>query len=161
MKNLTGCFLVALAGWLVGCDTNAIFNDNVDIPEGKWFVKQVPSFGFDVSDTTARYNVFYNVRNGRAYPYYNLYLTRYLYNAQGKLISKKLDQLFLADATTGKPLGTGLGDLYDHKILALPAYQFPAAGRYTVKIEQYMRQNPLPDVYSVGIAVEKIPPSTP
>lgn len=161
MKKLTGCFLILLTGWLAGCDTNAVFKDNVDIPEGRWFVKQVPSFGFDIQDTTVRYNVFYNVRSGRTYPFYNLYLTRYLYDARGKLIGKNLDQLLLADATTGKPLGTGLGDLYDHKVLALKAYQFPASGHYTVKIEQYMRQNPLPDVYSVGVTVEKVLPVTP
>lgn len=141
---------------LAACDPNVVFNDNVDIDGGKWFVKQIPSFGFDIPDASARYNVYYNLRNGRAYPYYNLYLTRYLFDAKGKLLSKNLDQLFLADATTGKPLGTGLGDLYDHKVLALKAHQFSAAGRYTLKIEQYMRQNPLPDVYSVGVTVERV-----
>ncbi len=153
MRNLLFLFL---AFALAACDPDLVFNDNVDIEEGKWFVKQVPSFGFDIPDASARYNVYYNLRNGRAYPYYNLYLTRYLFDAKGKLVEKKLDQLFLADATTGKPLGTGLGDLFDHKVLALKEYRFPAPGRYTLKIEQYMRQNPLPDVFSVGVTVEKV-----
>jgi gliding motility-associated lipoprotein GldH len=147
--------LPVLALLLAACNSNVVFNDNVDIKDGNWFVRQVPSFGFDIPDASARYNVYYNLRNGRAYPYYNLYLTRYLYDGRGKLLEKRLDQLFLADATTGKPLGTGLGDLFDHKVLAMKAYRFPAAGRYTLKIEQYMRQNPLPDVYSVGVSVEK------
>ncbi len=153
MRILIFLFLSTL---LAACDPNVVFNDNVDFEEGKWFVKQVPSFGFDIPDSTARYNIFYSLRNGRSYPYYNLYLTRYLYDGRGTLIEKKLEQLLLADATTGKPLGTGLGDLYDHKILALKAHRFPAAGRYTIKIEQYMRQNPLPEVYSVGVAVERV-----
>jgi gliding motility-associated lipoprotein GldH len=47
--------------------------DNYDIADAKWFVKDAPSFSFEVTDSTKTYDVFYNVRNNRRYPYYNLY----------------------------------------------------------------------------------------
>ena len=137
------------------CDTNTILKDNYDIPEAKWFIKDSPSFSFDVTDTEVTYNVFYNVRNNRNYLYHNLYLTHYLTAPNGKIIHQKLDEIILFDQVTGKPLGEGLGDIYDHKVLAFKDFKFPMKGKYKIKISQYMRQNPLLDVISAGFAIEK------
>ena len=68
---------------------------------------------------------------------------------------EKMDELILADEKTGKPIGSGLGDIFDHKILILKGYKFPKKGTYQIKIQQFMRQNPLPDVLSFGLAIEK------
>ena len=61
----------------------------------------------------------------------------------------------LFDATTGEPFGNGLGDLWDHKILIANDIQFDKVGKYTIKLRQYMRQDPLPYLMSVGISLEK------
>lgn len=147
--------LLVLGCW--SCSDQTVFKANVDFPDNKWYIKSTPSFSFEIDDPSAAYNLYYNVRNGLSYPYYNLYVTRYLYDANGKLISSKLDELLLADAASGRPLGSGLGDIFDHKILALKQYKFPQKGKYTFKIAQYMRQNPLPEVVSVGLSIEKAP----
>ena len=140
---------------LISCDTNTILKDNYDIPDAKWFVKDIPSFTFDVTDTDATYNVFYNVRNNRNYLYHNLYLTHYLTAPNGKIIHQHLDEIMLFDKITGVPTGNGLGDIYDHKALAFKEFKFPMKGKYKIKISQYMRQNPLLDVVSAGFTIEK------
>ena len=140
---------------LISCDTNTILKDNYDIPDAKWFIKDSPSFTFDVTDTGATYNVFYNVRNNRNYLYHNLYLTHYLTAPNGKIIHQHLDEIMLFDKITGVPTGNGLGDIYDHKALAFKEFKFPMKGKYKIKISQYMRQNPLLDVVSAGFAIEK------
>lgn len=140
---------------LQACGNTTVFKDNIDFEGNNWFEKNVPSFAFTIDDPTVTYNVFYNVRNTLAYPYSNLYLTRYLVDEKGKVINTQLDELTLADSKSGKPFGSGLGDIYDHKILVLKAYKFPAKGKYAFRIKQFMRQNPLPEVLSVGITVEK------
>jgi gliding motility-associated lipoprotein GldH len=84
-----------------------------------------------------------------------LYVTYYLLDEQGKQLSARLQELILMDATTGKPLGDGLGDIFDHQIVSLQNYKFNKRGKYTFKIKQYMRQDPLPDIMSIGIRVEK------
>ena len=137
------------------CDTNTILKDNYDIPDAKWFVKDNLTFTFDVTDIGATYNVFYNVRNNRNYLYHNLYLTHYLTNQNGKIIHQHLDEIILFDQVTGKPSGEGLGDIYDHKVLAFKDFKFLQKGKYKIKISQYMRQNPLLDVISAGFAIEK------
>ncbi|GAB4030582.1 gliding motility lipoprotein GldH [Spirosoma gilvum] len=158
MKQLgLGLFLVLLA---LGCDTNAVYKEYTDIDEGKWYIKNTPSFTFEITDATVPYNIYYNLRNSLSYGYYNLYLTRYLRDANGKEIESRLDELILMDPKTGKPNGDGLGDLFDHKFLMKRNYHFPKPGKYTMQIRQYMRQDPLLNILSVGITVEKATPAT-
>ena len=148
--------VVVLTVWLaIGCDTNAVYKAYEDIDDGKWYVKNAPSFTFDIQDTTVPYNIYYNLRNSLSYGYYNLYLTRYLRDASGKEIESRLDELILMDPKTGKPNGDGIGDLFDHKFLMKRDYRFPKPGKYTMQIRQYMRQDPLLNILSVGITVEK------
>lgn len=143
---------------LSGCDSTTVFKDYVEIKDGKWFIKNAPSFTFDIQDTATPYNLYYNLRNNLSYGYYNLYLTRYLRDANGREIESRLDELILMDPKTGKPNGDGLGDLFDHKIIMKRNYTFPKAGRYTLQIRQYMRQDPLLNIQGVGITVEKATP---
>ena len=153
MKRLTGLFCLTLL--LFGCDTNAVYKAYEDIDEGKWYVKNAPSFTFEIEDASIPYNIYYNLRNSLSYGYYNLYVTRYLRDATGKEIESRLDELLLMDPKTGKPNGDGIGDLYDHKFLMKRNYRFPKPGKYTMQLRQYMRQDPLLHVESVGITVEK------
>ena len=148
--------LVVLVAWLaLGCDTNAVYSEYADIEDGKWYIKNAPSFTFDIQDASVPYNIYYNLRNSLSYGYYNLYLTRYLRDATGKELESRLDELLLMDPKTGKPNGNGLGDLFDHKFLMKRNYRFPKPGKYTMQIRQYMRQDPLLNILSVGITVEK------
>ncbi len=137
------------------CDPDRVYEENYTIEDNKWYIDTIPSFRFTIEDTTIPYNIYYNVRNALSYPFYNLYLTYYLMDEQGKQISARLQELTLLDPKTGKPLGDGLGDIFDHRIIALQNYKFPKPGKYTMKVKQYMRQDPLPAIMSVGIRVEK------
>jgi gliding motility-associated lipoprotein GldH len=154
MTRLFGILLLTFL-FLSSCDTNTILKDNYDILEAKWFIKDSPSFTFEVTDISATYNVFYNVRNNRNYLYHNLYLTHYLTAPNGKIVHQHLDEIILFDPITGKPSGEGLGDIYDHKVLAFKDFKFSEKGKYKIKISQYMRQNPLLDIVSAGFTIEK------
>ncbi|MBD2701106.1 gliding motility lipoprotein GldH [Spirosoma sp. BT702] len=153
---IAGLMLLAL---VTSCDTNAVYKEYTDIDEGKWFIKNAPSFTFQIDDATVPYNIYYNLRNSLSYGYYNLYLTRYLRDESGKEMESRLDELILMDPKTGKPNGDGLGDLFDHKFLMKRNYRFPKPGKYTMQIRQYMRQDPLLNILSVGITVEKAAPT--
>ncbi len=153
MKQLA--LVVVMALLIAGCDTNAVYKEYTDIEDGKWSIKNTPSFTFDIKDASIPYNIYYNLRNSLSYGYYNLYLTRYLRDSTGKELESRLDELILMDPKTGKPNGDGIGDIFDHKFLMKRNYRFPKPGQYTMQIRQYMRQDPLLNVLSVGITVEK------
>ena len=153
MKNLIIGFLLSIA--VLSCDSNAIYKSFTDFKDTNWYIKDVPSFSFEVADETIPYDIYILVRNASQYQYNNLYLTRYIYGPDNKLISKRLEQVILFEPKTGKPLGKGLGDIYDSKTLSSRGYKFPKKGKYTIKLQQYMRQDPLPFIMSIGLSVEK------
>ncbi len=159
MKKLLLSFLITVS-FLFGCtDPNTIFKQHIDIEEGNWYLKNEPTFNFEITDSSQTYTVYYLIRNSIAYPYYNLYIKQFLFDEKNKSINEALNELKVMDEITGKPLGDGMGDLFDHKIVALKNFRFPHNGKYKFKIRQYMRQDPLPQILSVGISVEKSIPT--
>jgi gliding motility-associated lipoprotein GldH len=141
---------------LLACDPARLYEKNQDLEGYQWYIDTIPAFKFSVKEANVPYNLYYNIRNASAYPYYNLYVTYYLSDSTGKVLTSRLQELTLMDPKTGKPLGDGMGDIFDHRIQALGNYRFPYPGTYTFKVKQYMRKDPLPGIMSVGLRVEKV-----
>jgi gliding motility-associated lipoprotein GldH len=156
MKFLKISIFLSIVGFLTACDSSTVFKDNKDIIDAKWTIKNTPSFSFDIADQQA-YNVFFLVRNGLSYKYNNLYFQYSLYDASNKLVAQELINASLFDPTTGKPTGDGSGSIFEHRlnIKSLTNYRFPSKGKYTIKFTQYMREDPLSEILSIGVAVEK------
>ncbi|MTI31702.1 gliding motility lipoprotein GldH [Xanthovirga aplysinae] len=141
--------------FLFACDSKRLYEKNVDFEQKYWAVNNIPEFVFDVADPTISYNIYFNVRNTLSFPYQNLYVTYYLEDSTGNLLSSALQNLVLFDKKTGAPLGKGLGDIFDHQIPVLSNYKFEQGGQYQLRVEQFMRTDTLSDVLSVGVRVEK------
>jgi gliding motility-associated lipoprotein GldH len=58
----------------------------------------------------------------------------------------------------GKWLGSGMGDIFEHRIPIQQNARFDKQGMYHFSFEQNMRLNPLPHIMSVGLRVEKAGP---
>lgn len=147
---------VALA--LTYCTPRNDFKAINDLKDNAWSIDSTQSFTFTITDVSKSYDFYYLIRNATAYPFYNLYISRSLTDSTGTVMSKSMEELILFDAKTGKPLGSGLGDIFDHKfkIKSLSNYRFKEAGEYTFSIEQNMRQDPLVGVMSVGVSIEPV-----
>ncbi|MEM8967892.1 MAG: gliding motility lipoprotein GldH [Bacteroidota bacterium] len=139
---------------LSSCDENRLYEENVNFDQKAWAADSLPVFRFQVDDSAQPYNIYWNVRNTVSYPFRNLYLTYYLEDTMGNVIQEDLYQMDLFEPRTGKPYGSGLGDIFSHQILALPGYQFDTAGMYQIRLQQYMRRDTLPEILSVGVRVE-------
>ncbi|MBC7451622.1 MAG: gliding motility lipoprotein GldH [Cytophagales bacterium] len=146
------CFVSILSSCT---DPDIITEAKIDTSDDSWIQKEEMSFPVHVEDPSATYRIFYQMRYNTDYPYYNLWVNRFLYNEKGDLISKKLQGMELFNGTTGEPYGAGFGNYFDYKILSDSLYHFPSKGTYTIKIEQYMRQDTLKGVASVGVQVIK------
>lgn len=139
-----------------GCsDPNRVYERNVDFSNNLWLADSIAEFEFEIVDTQAAYNLYYNVRNSISYPYNNLYVQYTLEDSLGNVMSKALQNMDLFDPVTGKPKGDGLGDIFDHRILAIPQQRFSKEGWYRFKIQQFMRQDSLPLILSMGLRVER------
>ena len=149
-------FTVALLLLSSSCDDNRVYEKNIDFPNQRWAIDSIPSFEFEISDASQPYNIYWNVRNTVAYPYRNLYLTYYIEDTAGRSITTDLHNMLLFEPKTGKPYGSGLGDIFSHQFMALPNFKFDQAGVYRIRLEQYMRTDTLPEVVSVGTRVESV-----
>ncbi len=148
--------LIILGIWLTACDNTRVYEQNVSFEDRAWKVTEEPRFEFTVSDTSQRYNLYYNVRNSLDYKWARIFITYHLYDSTGFEMTRKLVKNDLFDEKTGKPFGdSGIGDLYDHQFSLLQNYTFPHKGTYTVKLDQMMRQDTLTGVLAVGIRLER------
>jgi len=141
---------------LFSCDTNRVLDDNRDFDEAFWHKDSVVSLEFEIEEVGSAYNIYANIRNAQNYPFYNLYYKYTLSGSEGGELEQALENINLFDPKTGEPYGDGLGDLFDHRQLILENYRFPEAGRFSIKLEQFMRRDSLPLILSVGARVEQV-----
>jgi gliding motility-associated lipoprotein GldH len=147
--------LLLIACLLVSCDSNRVYEDNVDFKDRTWKITEPAQLEFDITDTTKRYNLYLDIRNSLDYPYARLFVNYNLIDPVGAEGSKKMITEYLFDQKTGKPNGSsGLGDIYDHQFLFLEKHAFLKLGKHKVKFEQFMRQDTLQGVLAVGLRVE-------
>ncbi len=154
MKRIAVWPLLLILITFANCDRNTVFEGKKDFPERYWIFNNPATFDFEITDADQKYDLLVNVRNSAEYKYQNIYLQYYLEDESGRLISKELKNVQLFNAITGVPLGTGLGDLYDIERPFLEDYQFQKAGKYSFRIDQFMRQDSLPEVLSVGFRIK-------
>jgi gliding motility-associated lipoprotein GldH len=139
---------------LTGCDLNTVFEGKQDFPNKYWVFNNPATFDFEITDAEKNYDLLVNVRNSAKYGYQNIYLQYYLEDAEGKLISRELKNIQLFNAKTGVPIGTGLGGLYDVERPFLENYKFESPGKYSFRIDQFMRQDSLPEIIAVGLRIQ-------
>ncbi len=148
-------WLLAISGMLFSCDSDRLYEQNINLEERCWKVDESMIFDFNIEDSSKPYRIYYNVRNSLEYPYARLFIQYTLSDSTGLQIEKNLNSQFLFDQKTGKPLGqSGIGDVFDHQFLLIEKQVFNYPGKYQLKIEQFNRQDTLRGVLAVGARVE-------
>lgn len=142
--------------FFAACSDGTVIDEYKEITEGVWSVDSLASFEFVIEDTTVDYSINYNVRYAAQYPYYNLYITYYLEDSAQNLLQSELQNLILFDKKDGKPLGDGMGDLFDREIPIFDKYQFKVPGKYQFKVKQFMRMEELPGILSFGLKIKEV-----
>lgn len=132
--------------------TTGTFEKNVRIPQHEWKSNFIPEINVEITDTISVHNLFVVIRHTDAYRFNNLWINLYT-SVPGEKERKQRFDLRLATDDKGW-LGTGMDDIFEHRVLIAPV-RFPKAGKYTFKIENIMREDPLPYIMNVGIRIEK------
>jgi gliding motility-associated lipoprotein GldH len=145
-------WLVFFAAFLfVACDNEVVFEANTPIEMGKWKSENGASYEFDIKDTVKLHNFYINLRNGEEYAYSNIFLFIEMEFPNGK---KSVDTLECTlAAPDGQWYGSGLGDIYDNRIIYKERKQFPLEGHYKVNIQHAMRTDVLEGIYDIGFRV--------
>lgn len=148
--------LIILMGVIVcSCDRERLYEKNHDFENREWLSVDQPVFDFEIPDTTARYNLYGNIRNSVEYPFSRIFINYTLRDSGAATVSKAMISAFLFEEKTGKPVGSsGLGDVYDQQIPILKNYRFKTSGLHSVSFEQFMRTDTLRGILAVGFRLE-------
>lgn len=152
-KRSVATYLLVLASILVSCTTVDLYEKSVTIPGHAWPNTYKPAFEFQIKDSLSAYRVFLVLRHNEKYHFNNIFVNLYIKGPGQDTAQKVQRDLQLGDNEKGW-LGTGMDDIYEHRILL--AEQGFKSGLYRFTLEQIMRENPLQNVLNAGVRVEKI-----
>ncbi|MGY8940460.1 MAG: gliding motility lipoprotein GldH [Flavobacteriales bacterium] len=142
------CFLL-----LTACDGESVFSGSEVISTEGWEAEESVKFEWQVKDTLTQHDFFIDLRHDQSYPFSNIYLFVDFTFPNGKNLRDTIS-CNLAD-DRGVWLGTGFGNLVDHRIGFRKSTSFPVAGDYSIEVAHGMRETPLPGMRDVGFRLEK------
>ena len=142
-----------VTGIIYGCGSSSFYEQNYDLSKNYWVINDVPEFTFYVEDTSKRYNLDIVIRHSNQYRFQNLYITRILEDKRGRKIDSTLVNLGIFDEKTGRPLGSGLGDIFTISQPVLENFAFSKPDTFRLRVRQTMRPDTLREVVSVGLAI--------
>ena len=149
---ITYCLLLITA--FVGCKQIDVFERNASIPKHEWNYNFQPSFEFNIADTSIEYNLYVVLRHTDAYKYNNIWLNIGTQFPADTMRFQRFD-LLLGDDAKGWE-GAGMDDIWEiRRSVTNGPIKFRKKGKYKFIVGQIMRENPLPNILSVGIRVEK------
>lgn len=142
---------------LGGCLESPVYQKQYSVPGNAWDYGWKPVFEFDITDTTSAYNLYFLVRHTEAYPNSNIWMKIHTKEPGDTVFREDRIEVPLAQSD-GRWLGKGIGSVWEQR-MPLTRNDAPMLlrkkGRYTIRLEQNMRTNPLPEVLQVGLRIEK------
>lgn len=151
----TGCVFFIFFSLLSGCTEIDVYEKNTPIPNMQWSSDYNVKGTFLIKDTTSTYNVFLVLRHTDAYSYNNIWLNIGLQSpADTGLLYQKIN-LSLGNDAEGWS-GVGMNNIWERrKLISGTPKRFVKTGPYNFSIAQIMRDNPLKNLISAGIRIEK------
>jgi len=133
-----------------------VYEKNTSVPGYLWHYNFQPGFDFTITDTAAFYNIFIVLRHTDAYKKNNIWLNIGTQLPGNSMVRYQRVDLQLGNDAKGWE-GTGMDDIWEVRkpLTNGPVQFFKKPGQYHFTVAQIMRENPLPDVISVGLRVEK------
>jgi gliding motility-associated lipoprotein GldH len=140
---------------LISCREIDLFEKNISIPNMLWFNNYNATGSFLVKDTNSTYNLLLVLRHTDDYQYNNIWLNIGLQAPGDTGLQYQKINIALGDDAQGWA-GVGMNDIWEvRKVISGVPKKFIKAGDYNFSIAQLMRDNPLLQVISVGMSVQK------
>ncbi len=138
------------------CRQLDVYEKNVSVSNYQWKSSFVPGFDFEITDTASEYNLYIVLRHTDAYHYNNIWLNITGMIDKDTLVTAPHVEMLLGSEDKGWE-GTGMDDIWEvRKAINTKPVPFKKKGLYHFKVAQVMREDPLANVISVGMRVERI-----
>ena len=153
-KHLNKFYLIlVMVIGLASCETIDIYEKTASFPNHSWASAERPSFTFEITDTTSLYNIFFVLRHEDAYNYNNIWVNLTVKEPSEVVTVRR--EFILGNNRQGW-LGSGMDDIFEHRIPFNPKPAPLRKGKYVFTLQQDMREDPLDHVINAGIRVEKV-----
>lgn len=153
-KTRSFFLLFTIAVFALSCRQLDVYEKNMPIPHYQWKRNFVVSGTFNITDTTAAYNIYIVLRHTDAYKYNNIWLKAGLKAPGDTMFFQNINLTLASDAKGWE--GTGMNDIWEvRKLLNSQPRRFKQKGEYKFNISHIMRDVPLSDIMSVGMRVQK------
>ena len=136
------------------CSNNDVFMQFKALPEEGWHKDSLAVFEVSITDISANYNIYVNIRNNNRYPYQNFWFFTTQIMLDRTTVNDTIE-CYLAD-NRGKWLGSGVGAAFEMSVLCEQNVRFNEEGIYQYKITQGMREDILRGIQDIGLQVEKV-----
>lgn len=157
-RSIISC-MFGLSCLILSCIKGAVYEKHYAFKGHRWAQKDSVQFVLNITDTASNYLLFLMMRHTEAYPFSNLWLKTNTLLPDGKSTGYLNTEIPLAEES-GKWLGRGMNEIVEHKMPLTKngaAMHFSQTGQYRISLKQIMRMNPLPEIMSIGIRLEKVP----
>lgn len=153
-KCLNQCFLMAgMVLLAAACGESYVYKQSLPVNPQGWRFADTLDFRFSVTDTAARYNLYFEVEHARNFSRQNVYVNLYTKFPDGRRLSKPVSfDLFNARGETN---GKCSGDRCRVQLVLQENTRFNQPGEYLITVEQYMRQDSIPGIYQMTFFVQK------
>jgi gliding motility-associated lipoprotein GldH len=135
---------------ICSCTKTDVFEKNTNIPNLQWKSNFAAQGTFAITDTNSLYNTYIVLRHVDAYTYNNIWLNIGLQTPGDTMRYQKVNMQLGNDINGWE--GTGMNDIWEIRKLFLTLKK---PGTYQFSITQIMRDDPLPNIMSAGLRVQK------
>jgi len=141
--------------FFVSCSEDEYYRENVELQGNYWDINSPEEFLFDIIDVETNYDIYLTFRYTNEYEYQRIFLTYVLEEEKKLTRDSALVDFYFFHEKTGKPLGSGLGDIFDIRYQLISGYSFKQPGKYRLRVNQFMRDERLENIKSVGIVIKE------
>jgi len=146
--------LIVMMWALSSCNSGTVYQSFVLI-ENQWSVTEPVNFEVKIEDIDRPFDAFISLRYARDYPYNNVYIRYQVIDEAGNQLTEKLEEVVLFVPKTGKPIGSGLGDVFDLDHVLIKNYSFGKSGTYQFVFSQFMRADSLTGIERLGLILQQ------
>ena len=151
MKRI-GIFLL-VSVFFISCGSKKITDQQTSFKDRKWHQSQVLTFVFNISDTTARYDISAIVKHFDNYPFDRVSLTFILDDPSGEKRTTEHD--LLVRNNESRFIGKKIGDTLRMDFAIRNHYRFKSTGQAKVTIINRLPYPITDGIGSFGIVVKK------
>ena len=154
LNTLFNFFLAVFLALALNACNSSIYDKTYAIEDASWSSQNPVTFDFEILDTLPQYNLFLEVIHQSNFNYQNVYCLVESYSPEG-LAQRQINPLELA-SRKGEWMGQCTDEICTRKIPFMTRSKFDLPGKYSVKITQHSRLDPIRGIKSLRLIIEPI-----